>query len=305
MSETESAATPPSPASPASPQQAQQQNAPPGGTSPAAPSSRATVALKIGVLVYYGAVLVGSGIVATRPGMLFPAPAVEPPRQTQTTEPPASTPPASAQPAVPSAAARRGDAGSVKPAGLSGKAPPVTVAPAATTTAAPEPAGVTSSASSAAGTGSGADGPPSRPTPGERLFILVLLAGAVGGILHGLTSLAAHAGAGRLSVSWWVFYVARPVVGAGLALVVALVLRSGMLGFAVQDGEAGERVLFAWGALAGLFSSPALKKLKDVFDGVWSQEGPDDKSKPGPAPANKGGGPNPQPGPDGGATAKS
>jgi hypothetical protein len=103
--------------------------------------------------------------------------------------------------------------------------------------------------------------------PDERLLILVVLAGALGGVLHGLTSLAAHAGSGRLDVRWWVFYVARPVVGAGLAFVVVLVLRGGLFGVSVPEGDGGERVLLGWAALAGLFSSPALRKLKDVFDG--------------------------------------
>lgn len=110
--------------------------------------------------------------------------------------------------------------------------------------------------------------PPAPPAGYDPLVVLTLLAGVVGGALHGLASMSFHAGRGAMYRSWWMFYVSRPFVGGGLAAVVYLVLRSGLAGFQVQP-PAGFHTLLAWGALAGLFSTPAMRKLRDVFDAVF------------------------------------
>jgi hypothetical protein len=175
----------------------------------------------------------------------------------------ADCPPLSAAPSVPPAAGS--------------SAAPIAVAP-APGEAAPAAAGKEAGAESAASAKPEERKPATErfrlacASGGRRLFLLVILAGLVGGVLHGMTSLAAHSGGGRLDRRWWVFYVSRPFVGGGMAFVVALVLRSGLVGFSVPDGDAGLRVLLGWGALAGLFSSPALRKLQEVFDGIWTND---------------------------------
>ena len=114
----------------------------------------------------------------------------------------------------------------------------------------------------------GVAAPAAPPAGHDPLVVLTVLAGIVGGALHGLASMSFHAGRGEMHRSWWMFYVSRPFVGGGLAAVVYLVLRSGLAGFQVQP-PAGFHTLLAWGALAGLFSTPAMRKLRDVFDAVF------------------------------------
>ena len=89
--------------------------------------------------------------------------------------------------------------------------------------------------------------------------------GALGGCVHGLSSLGVHAGDGSLERPWLTFYLARPFLGAGMGVATALVLVSGLAGFAVKGGV----TLLAWAALAGLFSQPALDKLKEIFDTLF------------------------------------
>jgi len=89
----------------------------------------------------------------------------------------------------------------------------------------------------------------------------VCLLGAAMGSVHGLASISAHAGKRNLEASWFTFYLARPITGAGMSLITMLVLKGSIGGFEVND----EKALLAWAALAGLYSQPALDKLKEVF----------------------------------------
>jgi hypothetical protein len=94
------------------------------------------------------------------------------------------------------------------------------------------------------------------PTPPEiRALLLVICAGALGGMLHTLRSFVAFAGNRQLTASWMEWYVARPVTGALLALVFYLLVRGGLVTGGFQ-GASGISVMgFAGvGALVGMFS---------------------------------------------------
>lgn len=106
------------------------------------------------------------------------------------------------------------------------------------------------------------------PAEPRRLAWPVVLAGALGGVLHGLASLEVHSGRRQLHLSWWVFYVARPFVGAGMAMCVFLIFVGGIAGISWDPQKPW--VAVAWAAMAGLFSSPALRKLRDIFEAAFS-----------------------------------
>jgi len=108
------------------------------------------------------------------------------------------------------------------------------------------------------------------PNIGQPL-LAVLCIGAVGGCIHGLASLASHQGNENLLVSWRAFYLGRPFIGAGMAMMTYLVLASGVLGFDVKN----EPVLLTWSALGGLYSQPALDKLKELFETIFKVQGSD------------------------------
>ena len=129
-----------------------------------------------------------------------------------------------------------------------------------------------------------------RYTEGQML-LLVIIFGALGGTLHGLSSAAAHAGNARLYANWTLFYYARPWVGAGMALVVYLVVRGGVGGFALDNDRRGEFAAMGWAALAGLFSAPAMQKLRDVFESILR---PSNSSPPSSPPSTGKGGPPPE-----------
>lgn len=122
----------------------------------------------------------------------------------------------------------------------------------------------------ALGLGAGATGASALDVPADprRLIWPVVLAGALGGVLHGLASLEVHSGRRQLHLSWWVFYVARPVVGAAMATCVFLILVGGIAGVTWDPQKPW--VAIAWAAMAGLFSSPALRKLRDIFEAAFT-----------------------------------
>jgi hypothetical protein len=103
------------------------------------------------------------------------------------------------------------------------------------------------------------------------LVYYVILLGMLGGWLHGVSSLATFAGMKRLDGSWWTFYLARPLVGGGTALLVYFILQSGLAGFYIPtDLWRGQMALLAWAGIAGLSSTVAMRKMRDVLDALFS-----------------------------------
>ena len=128
---------------------------------------------------------------------------------------------------------------------------------------------------------SSADTPSCAP-PGQRgrdLFVLALLAGALGGLIHSLRSFVWYVGNRDLRVSWIPRYLALPVEGAMLSAVVYLLIRAGFMG--MQDTSAISPYGIAGvGALMGLFSQAAILKLKQVAETVFLSPAPGADNKP-------------------------
>ena len=104
-----------------------------------------------------------------------------------------------------------------------------------------------------------------QPIAWPRMALFTGLLGVAGGAVHGLASLSWHVGKATFDPVWTMFYIARPFIGAGMALVTYLVLKGGIGGFNVQSDLA----LLAWATLAGLYSQPALDKLRDIFATIF------------------------------------
>jgi hypothetical protein len=97
----------------------------------------------------------------------------------------------------------------------------------------------------------------------ERMFWIVLLSGALGGLVHSLRSFAWYAGNRKLVVSWTAFYMTLPVVGATMAVIFYLVIRGGFF----PQAQIAETSPFGFAALAvlvGMFTEEAAVKLKEV-----------------------------------------
>lgn len=111
-------------------------------------------------------------------------------------------------------------------------------------------------------------------SPELRLFLLVLFTGAFGAAVAALQSLGDYRGRRKLVASWAMFYIVRPPVGAGVALIFYLVLRGGFLaGTDVDVGTTTPFGIVAVAALAGMFSDRAYQKLSEVARNLFRTEG--------------------------------
>lgn len=102
------------------------------------------------------------------------------------------------------------------------------------------------------------------------LLRLIAIMGALGGLIHGISSFTTYVGNREFLISWTWWYVYKPFLSALVALVVFLVLRAG---FGVGDfslGAADCLKVAAFAGLIGLFAEPATLKLKDIFDTLFT-----------------------------------
>lgn len=106
------------------------------------------------------------------------------------------------------------------------------------------------------------------------MFVVVALAGALGGLIHVLRSVSEYIGNRRLVRSWLPYYTLLPLVGAALATVLYVVLRGGLFSGASTTAEVNSYGFAALAALAGLFSRQATEKLRKVFDVIFTEVEP-------------------------------
>lgn len=118
------------------------------------------------------------------------------------------------------------------------------------------------------------------------LFVAVL--GALGATVDGLRALAGWMSKGGFSTRWTWWYIIRPVVGAGLALVVYIALVAGLLGLSSVGQSLNAWGAGAIGALTGLFAEQALTKLSDVASTVFSRTEPNRDSNKEQQPSENG-----------------
>jgi hypothetical protein len=104
------------------------------------------------------------------------------------------------------------------------------------------------------------------------LILMVLAAGALGGALHGLFSIADYVGNRELKESWTLWYILLPWKGALIALVFFLVVRAGF--YSPQGSPTQDLLLLGLSALVGLFTPQAMEKLKQIADALLTKPQP-------------------------------
>jgi hypothetical protein len=122
----------------------------------------------------------------------------------------------------------------------------------------------------------------------HRLFLTVIAAGALGSLIHSITSFADYVGNRNLSRSWIWWLVLRTPVGVALALLFYLVLRGGLIVPSLPNrASATDTTLLlnpygiaAISALAGMFSKQATDKLREIFDTLFRTREPVDRADP-------------------------
>jgi hypothetical protein len=105
-----------------------------------------------------------------------------------------------------------------------------------------------------------------------RLFIVVAIAGALGGLLHATRSFAWYVGHASLKWRWLPYYIVTLFIGAGLATIVYVVVRGGIIsGKPDATGNLNPYGFAAIGAIVGLFSEQALEMLRRVAGDLFAQ----------------------------------
>lgn len=110
------------------------------------------------------------------------------------------------------------------------------------------------------------------------VLTMVILLGALGGSLHLASSLVMFIGNRQLKRSWLPYYLSMPFTGAGLAPIVYMLLRVGLINPSgtSADGTAISSLnliaIYAFGALTGMFSRVALAKFGEIFGTMFRTE---------------------------------
>ncbi|MDJ0867627.1 MAG: hypothetical protein QNK03_16105 [Myxococcota bacterium] len=101
-----------------------------------------------------------------------------------------------------------------------------------------------------------------------RIFMLVVLAGAIGSFIHVASSAGDYIGNRNLRRSWLYWYILRLPVGSSIALLIYLLLRGGVMNASggVDLSEGPPYGIVGLSALAGMFAKKASNKLGEVFD---------------------------------------
>ena len=108
-------------------------------------------------------------------------------------------------------------------------------------------------------------------TDETRTLALVLVAGALGALVHAMRSLYWYVGHRELRPNWILQYLLLPVVGSTLGALVYLAVRGGLL--PTQQGAAALSPLgmAAVSGVVGMFSSQAVTKRHQVADSLFSK----------------------------------
>lgn len=107
--------------------------------------------------------------------------------------------------------------------------------------------------------------------PEPRLLGLVMLAGALGAIMHALRSFYWYVGQRALRWSWIPMYFVLPWVGAALGVVVYVGLRGGLFSAQSSASDASTLGFVAVAGLAGLFTRETMEKLKKIAEATFEK----------------------------------
>ena len=112
------------------------------------------------------------------------------------------------------------------------------------------------------------------------LIIIVVLAGALGGQVRSLRSLAWYTGNKELKKSWLLQYILSPFVGATLAIVTYFVIRGGFVSAGSTIQQSSVYVYAGIASIVGIASEPVALKLKQVAESLFTKPGKGKDSNP-------------------------
>jgi magnesium-transporting ATPase (P-type) len=111
--------------------------------------------------------------------------------------------------------------------------------------------------------------PPFSITDELRLIIIAALAGALGSLIHSMTSFATYVGNKQFVTSWIWWFVLRPFIGMSLALIFYFVVRGGFFAMTAETKALSPFGVAGLSGLVGMFSKQAIDKLREVFETLF------------------------------------
>ena len=110
------------------------------------------------------------------------------------------------------------------------------------------------------------------PAPtGISLFLMLNMAGALGGCIHAMRSLYWYAGQRELKWNWLPMYFALPFIGSAMATIFSLLIVAGFVDSAA--GRSQSLFIIAVAGLVGMFSQQAALKLTDIANAFFTKPG--------------------------------
>jgi hypothetical protein len=113
-----------------------------------------------------------------------------------------------------------------------------------------------------------------------RLFWLVALAGALGGLVHTLRSFYWYVGNRVLMRHWLPMYFLLPFVGSSISLVFYLVIRGGFFSPQASVQQTSPFGFVALAGIIGMFSPQAVLKLQQIAETVLTKPESGEDAKP-------------------------
>jgi hypothetical protein len=107
-----------------------------------------------------------------------------------------------------------------------------------------------------------------------RLLLIVILAGALGSLVHTVRSVYWYVGNRKLKWSWLAKYILQPFAGSALSVIFYVVIRGGFFSPQTTFENTSPFGFAALAALVGLFSEQAVLKLKKVAEMVLERPTP-------------------------------
>ena len=125
-------------------------------------------------------------------------------------------------------------------------------------------------------------GPDFTATAGTSALVLAAAGGVAGSFVHAGSLFAARVGRRTFEVSYFWWYLLRPIESALVAMVFVAAVRSGLVAVGMETADTATTVLaFLSGALAGLFTDRVMQRLRGILGATRTDEKASEQAAPG------------------------
>jgi hypothetical protein len=125
-------------------------------------------------------------------------------------------------------------------------------------------------------------GPDFTATAATSALVLAVVGGVAGSFVHAGSLFAARVGRRTFEVSYFWWYLLRPLESALVAMIFVAAVRSGLVALGAGTSDSGAAVLaFLSGALAGLFTDRVMQRLRGLLGATKVDEKATEQLAPG------------------------